>query len=167
MGSEMCIRDRTFTPECDDTGQNICQITTISKPSQLVERNQVKFVSDGSKTTSRHRPSRPGAYSSRFPTMANGGSRRGLYGEGRRTAVAAETHSPPHVHRARTTRVGGKKTLIRSLYCACWSKGDCCCFWCCCFLLEAHKKSFGVKISKIRYFTHRPPPPPEHHELIT
>ena len=32
--------------------------------------------------------------------MANGGSRRGLYGEGRRTAVAAETHSPPHVQRA-------------------------------------------------------------------
>ena len=31
--------------------------------------------------------------------MANGGSRRGLYGEGRRTAVAAETHSPPHVRR--------------------------------------------------------------------
>ena len=39
-------------------------------------------------------------HSSRFPTMANGGSRRGLYGEGRRTAVAAETHSPPHVQRA-------------------------------------------------------------------
>ena len=32
--------------------------------------------------------------------MANGGSRRGLYGEGRRTAVVAETHSPPHVQRA-------------------------------------------------------------------
>ena len=47
-------------------------------------------------------PSRPGAYSSRFPTMANGGSRRGLYGEGRRTAVAAETHSPPHVQRGQT-----------------------------------------------------------------
>ena len=34
--------------------------------------------------------------------MANGGSRRGLYGEGRRTAVAAETHSPPHVQRGQT-----------------------------------------------------------------
>ena len=32
--------------------------------------------------------------------MANGRSRGGLYGEGRRTAVAAETHSPPHVQRA-------------------------------------------------------------------
>ena len=32
--------------------------------------------------------------------MANGGSWRGLYGEGRRTAVVAETHSPPHVQRA-------------------------------------------------------------------
>ena len=32
--------------------------------------------------------------------MTNGGSRRGLYGEGRRTAVAAETHSPPHIQRA-------------------------------------------------------------------
>ena len=32
--------------------------------------------------------------------MANGGSRRGLYGEGRRTAVVAETDSPPHVQRA-------------------------------------------------------------------
>ena len=32
--------------------------------------------------------------------MANGGIRRGLYGEGRRTAVAAETHSPPHIQRA-------------------------------------------------------------------
>ena len=45
-------------------------------------------------------PSRPDAYSSRFHTMANGGSRRGLYGEERRTAVAAATHSPPHVQRS-------------------------------------------------------------------
>ena len=32
--------------------------------------------------------------------MANGGIRRGLYGEGRRTAVVAETHSPPHIQRS-------------------------------------------------------------------
>ena len=37
--------------------------------------------------------------------MANGGSRRGLYGEGRRTAVAAETHSPPHVQGASLARL--------------------------------------------------------------
>ena len=49
-----------------------------------------------------------GAYSSRFPTMANGGSRRGLYGEGRRTAVAAETHSPPHVQRGQAGSQRGR-----------------------------------------------------------
>ena len=32
--------------------------------------------------------------------VTNGGRRRGLYGKGRRTAVGAETHSPPHVQRA-------------------------------------------------------------------
>ena len=58
-------------------------------------------------------PSRPGAYSSRSPTMANGGSWRGLYGEGRRTAVVAETHSPPHIQRSSLALVieagGGSK----------------------------------------------------------
>ena len=32
--------------------------------------------------------------------MANGGSRRGLCGEGRRLAVAFQVHPPPHVQRA-------------------------------------------------------------------
>ena len=57
--------------------------------------------------------SRFNRYLSRFPTMANGGIRRGLYGEGRRTAVVAETHSPPHIQRSSLALVieagGGSK----------------------------------------------------------
>ena len=80
------------------------QMALIAETLQS-EKLQVKYESEMER---RHNevqmegppPSRPDAYSPCPPTMANGGSRGGLYGEGRRTAVAAEAHSPPHVQRA-------------------------------------------------------------------
>ena len=53
-------------------------------------------------------PSRPGAYSSRFPTMANGGSLGGLRGERRRLAVAPQVHPPPHVQRGQAGSQRGR-----------------------------------------------------------
>ena len=44
---------------------------------------------------------RPGAYAPRSPDVENGRSLRGLYAEGRRTAVVGEAHSQPHIRRAR------------------------------------------------------------------
>ena len=97
--------------------------------------------------------------------MANGGSRRGLYGEGRRTAVAAETHSPPHVRRilhltfrgpdqlairqqSVPTRVAGRKCLIRSPYPIPLLL---------LLLLLLKNKSFEVKIPKIWILIPLPP----------
>ena len=58
------------------------------------------------------------------PTMANGGGRRGLCGEWRRTAVAAETHSPPHVQRARLARREGDPSEERPIGRATHRKSD-------------------------------------------
>ena len=72
-------------------------VLAVARCRLQVETSGQKPVSTGGGRPKIGTPSRPDAYAPRSPTMANGGSRRGLYGEGRRLAVAPQVHSPPHV----------------------------------------------------------------------